>query len=91
MRKHDFVIAYDIADTKRLPKVAKCLEKYAFRLQKSVFFYPKASRNDIKVLAKLLKEIIDETEDDIRIYTVDVGKSITLNKGIELHKINLAL
>ncbi len=34
-----FLIAYDIADPKRLRRVARCLERHAVRCQKSVFLF----------------------------------------------------
>jgi CRISPR-associated protein Cas2 len=89
MTQHDFVISYDIADIKRLRKIAKCLEKNAFRIQKSVFFYPQATQADIFALVDELEEIIDQEEDDIRIYHVDVNNSIALESGIDLTNFNL--
>lgn len=89
MHRHDFVISYDIADEKRLPKVAKCLEKCAFRIQKSIFFYPSASQDDVFVLVDELNEIIDQEEDDVRIYQVDVKNSISLLSGIDLNEFNI--
>lgn len=89
MTRHDFVICYDIADEKRLRKISKCLEKKAFRIQKSMFFYPKAMQTDIYELADELNELLDEDEDDIRIYHVDVKNSISLMSGIDLTNFNL--
>ena len=34
-----FLVAYDIADPKRLRRVARLLERYALRCQKSVFLF----------------------------------------------------
>lgn len=89
MIKHDFVICYDIADEKRIRKVAKCLEKNASRIQKSIFFYPHATQADIFALVNELDEIIDQDEDDIRIYHVDIKNSIALESGIDLNNFNL--
>jgi len=89
MTRHDFVICYDIANTKRLQKVAKCLEKSAFRIQKSIFFYPQATKENIFELIDELEAILDENEDDIRIYHVDVKNSISLESGIDLKTFNL--
>jgi CRISPR-associated protein Cas2 len=91
MRRHNFIITYDIADIKRLHKVAKCLEECAFRIQKSVFFYPEASQADIFELVDELNELIDEDEDDIRIYHVDVKNSIALEGGVDLEHFNLIM
>lgn len=89
MHKHDFVISYDIADKKRLTKVAKCMEKYAFRIQKSIFFYPQASQSDIIALVDALNALISQTDDDVRIYQVDVKRSVALLGGIDLEKFNI--
>ena len=91
MTKHDFVICYDIADVKRLRKVAKCLEQNAFRIQKSLFFYPQATQADIFALVNEIDELIDQEEDDVRIYHVDVKNSIALESGIDLAHFNLLL
>jgi len=91
MRQHDFVVCYDIADVKRLRKIAKCLEKHAFRIQKSVFFYPRASQANIFALVDELEKIIDEKDDDIRIYYVDIKNSIALESGIDLNNFNFIL
>ncbi len=37
MKEKHYLIIYDISDEKRLRKVAKLLEQYAIRVQKSVF------------------------------------------------------
>ncbi|MEZ6141686.1 MAG: CRISPR-associated endonuclease Cas2 [Zavarzinella sp.] len=34
-----YIIAYDIADPKRLRKIARLMEKWAIRTQKSVFLH----------------------------------------------------
>ena len=36
-RRHSFLICYDIADAKRLRRVAKVCESYGYRVQFSVF------------------------------------------------------
>jgi len=89
MHRHDFVISYDIANKKRLPKVARCLEKYAFRIQKSIFFYPKASQYDIVELVEKLNDIIDQGMDDVRIYQVDIKNSHAWLSAIDLQHINV--
>jgi CRISPR-associated protein Cas2 len=91
MSRHDFIITYDIADAKRLHKIAKCLEKCAFRIQKSVFFYPNTSQADIFELVDELNELLDEEEDDIRIYHVDVKNSVALESGVDLEHFNLII
>ena len=91
MQRYDFVVCYDIADKKRLLKIAKLLEKVSIRIQKSVFFYQKASKQDIKILVANLNGILNEKEDDIRIYQVDILKSININSGISLKKPNIII
>ena len=67
-----YLICYDIATTeregqRRLTQIAKFLEKFGTRVQKSVFEvrYPPMRFADIR---RGLLEIIDEDEDSIRIY-----------------------
>lgn len=89
MKRFDFLVCYDIADTKRLRRVAKCLESVAMRIQKSIFYYMGASAGDITSLVKILNEIIDKKEDDIRIYKIDIHSSINLKSAINLKKPNI--
>jgi len=84
MRVFDFLFCYDIADEKRLKKVAKVMENSAIRIQYSVFFYPDATKLQIQQITTKLIDIIDEEVDDIRIYQVDIKRSFFLNSGIDL-------
>lgn len=86
MKKRDYLICYDIADPKRLAKLARFLEKRAFRIQYSVFFAPKKSKEEIYQLAQQITEYIDPEEDDVRIYKIkDYG--IILGKAYDLSEI----
>ena len=86
MKKFNFLVCYDIADVKRLRKIAKILEALAMRIQKSIFYYMDATSEDIKKLVKILNETIDHKEDDIRIYKIDIYSSINLESAINLKK-----
>ena len=48
-----FVIAYDIADPRRLRKIAKCCELYGGRVEKSVF----ELELEVSVLQHFLEEV----------------------------------
>jgi len=89
MKKFNFLICYDISDTKRLNKIAKTLEKSSIRIQKSIFYYMEATQKDIENLTSILNELINEKEDDVRIYKVDKNKSLHLKSGINLKKPNI--
>jgi len=89
MKKFNALICYDIADNKRLAKVAKNLEKVSIRIQKSIFYYIEATTDDIKEIVEILNEIIDKEEDDVRIYKVDKNTSIHLKHAINLKKPNI--
>lgn len=58
-----FVVAYDIADPKRLRKVARAMERGAIRCQKSVFVF----RGDVSGLQALLDQVAGllKLEEDI--------------------------
>jgi len=89
MHKFNFLICYDISDEKRLRKVAKELEKVSIRIQKSIFYYPDASKDEITILVEALDNIISKDEDDIRIYKIDINHSLNLKSGIDLNNPNI--
>ncbi len=89
MKKFNFLICYDISDSKRLAKVARNLEKVAIRIQKSIFYYMDGSVDDIKKISKILEESIDPEFDDVRIYKVDKYNSINLRSAIDLKQPNI--
>ncbi len=89
MKKFNFLICYDIADPKRLAKIAKSLEKVSIRIQKSIFYYMEATAKDIEQIVTIIEKIINRDEDDVRVYKVDKNLSINLKRGIDLKKPNI--
>lgn len=65
--KH-WLIVYDIRDEKRLVKVGKCMESYAWRVQKSVF-ETDADERTIGQLKRRLEAII-ESEDFVLFFNI---------------------
>lgn len=84
MKKFDFLIGYDISCPKRLRHLAKLLELEAIRIQFSLFLYPKQGQKDLTILVEKIVEIIDESEDDVRIYRIDIVRSIHLMSAVNL-------
>jgi len=84
MKRFDFMIAYDIASVKRLRQVAKLLEQHAIRIQYSIFFYSNVTLQECTTLVKELKMLIDDEEDDVRIYRIQKEKSFHLRSGVDL-------
>jgi len=70
MRRYDFIIAYDIADVKRLKKIGKLIEKKAMRIQYSVYILYDATQEEITKLLDEVCKLYDEKYDDIRVYKV---------------------
>lgn len=67
--KQFYIIAYDISVNKRRSKVAKILEMYGTRMNKSVFecfVLPET----FKKIAKLISEIIDKKKDVVLYYPI---------------------
>jgi len=89
MKKFNFLICYDIAEKKRLSKVAKHLEKESIRIQKSIFYYMNASKKDIEETVQKLESIISKDEDDVRIYKIDIESSLHLKSAVNLKKPNI--
>ena len=72
--KKDYIVSYDIANKKRLAKLAKALEKSAMRIQYSVFLLSSVSKYELLSIIDIINEIINIEADDVRIYTiVDFG------------------
>ena len=61
------LIIYDITDNKRRLEMVHCLEKYAFRVQKSAFEGLLTPRQ-YDQMAYFASKIIDEKEDSLRMY-----------------------
>lgn len=64
-----YFICYDIADPKRLSKVAKTLENFGLRVQYS-FFQCEMEADILNVLLDRLLMIIDVKEDSLRVYPI---------------------
>ena len=66
--KHRLIV-YDIRNPKRLRKVEKCMESFAWRVQKSVF-ESNASDSTIERLKARLERIFEPEEDFILFFEV---------------------
>ncbi len=83
-RTKNYLICYDISDEKRLAKVAKYLEKVAFRIQYSIYYLQSPNAQEFLEIQEELKLRINEKEDDVKIYTIKnngfyAGIAINLN------------
>ena len=82
----DFLLAYDVStvDPKgaaRLRRVAKVCEGFGIRVQKSVFELV-LNPHEIPLLLRKLEQVIDPSEDSIRLYRID--KEPLAELGLEL-------
>ncbi len=68
--KNDYLICYDVSDPKRLARLARYLEKEAFRIQYSIFLFADATNGELEKICSDAKELIDEEKDDLRVYTI---------------------
>ena len=62
-----FLIAYDIAQPKRLRRVAKLTEEYGTRVQRSVFEC-RLSQPQLNSLLREVKALIERKEDKVQVY-----------------------
>jgi len=83
MRKYDFIIAYDIADPKRLQKIGKLVEKEAMRIQYSVYILYEASHEEVTKLLERVCALYDEAYDDIRVYKIK-NRGLHFGNAIDL-------
>lgn len=68
-KKHFYVVAYDIADTKRRSKVVKILEGLGLRVNYSVFECM-LSKSQYDDLCRRLQRLVIPREDQIIIYPI---------------------
>jgi len=79
--KSVFLIAYDIKDDRRLNRVHRYLKGRGIHLQKSVF-YCRLSQEEIKKVRQGILELIEEREDDVRIYPLVIDfEAIAMGQG----------
>lgn len=70
--KNDFyTVSYDISDPKRLRAVARIMEQFGKRVQKSVFECWLAER-DLKALKEALLQVLKTPPDSVRFYPLCV-------------------
>lgn len=64
-----YLLTYDIADPKRLAKVAKAMEAVGERVQDSVF-EAWLEQDELGALLKKVGKVMQESEDSLRIYAL---------------------
>ena len=62
-----YLIGYDISDSKRLQRFHRKLSRYALPLQYSIFLFEGTEQELMACLNKLLN-ILNKKEDDLRVY-----------------------
>ena len=60
MNKKDFLICYDISNVKRLSKIGKIVEKRALRIQKSIYLFDNASKEELLELIEAIMKVFHE-------------------------------
>ena len=75
-----YLVCYDIADPRRLQRVHRYLRGFGLPLQYSVFTLRLTQKRQQRLLHGL-RQIIDEREDDVRIYPLpDKGERLSLGR-----------
>jgi len=68
-----YLIAYDIADPRRLRRVARRLERSALRCQKSVFVFD-GSQEELLVLLEDMRPLLNLKEDVVQAWRLPQGE-----------------
>jgi len=63
-----YLVCFDIVEDRKRAKVAKILEGFGVRVQKSVFECPQLTEEKFVKLRHRLEDEIDHTEDSVRFY-----------------------
>ncbi|HQE67158.1 MAG TPA: CRISPR-associated endonuclease Cas2 [Bacillota bacterium] len=79
--KSSYLVCYDIRDERRLMRVYKTMKKTGLHIQYSVF-HCRLEWHELLELKAKLKDIINEKEDDLRIYPLpQAGKVSVMGCG----------
>lgn len=79
--KASYLVCYDIRDERRLIRVFKTMKKTGLHIQYSVF-YCRLEWHELLELKAKLKDMIDESVDDLRIYPLPAdGKVSVMGRG----------
>jgi CRISPR-associated protein Cas2 len=70
-----WLLAYDISNPKRLQAVCRYLRKEGVPLQYSVYLLA-ATRGQLAQVMEKLRQLMDEREDDVRIYPINESTRI---------------
>jgi len=88
--KTNYLVCYDIADPRRLARVYRKLGGTGLHLQYSVFLC-RLSWQELKTLKYELAGLIDDEEDDIRIYPLPstirvevIGRGDMVPEGVDI-------
>lgn len=82
--KADYLVCYDIANPRRLGRVYRFMAGKGKHLQYSVF-HCSLTWQELQTMKKELNCLINEEEDDIRIYPLpSAGKVIAMGRGDRL-------
>jgi len=63
----DYLAVYDISEPRRLRRVARVMEGFGVRVQKSVFEC-RLNKRELASLQSKLSKVIDDSEDSVRLY-----------------------
>jgi len=75
--KASYLVCYDIREEHRLARVYKLMKQMGIHVQYSVF-HCRLTWNELVELKEKLKGIVDENEDDIRIYPLPQEYKVTI-------------
>lgn len=66
----NWLVCYDIRHPRRLRRIHRCCRRWGMPLQRSVFACA-LKGNDLDAMIEELRFLMDEREDDIRIYPIE--------------------
>lgn len=75
-----YLLAYDIANPKRLKKTHRLLKKEGLAVQKSVFFV-QGREQDVNDLLDRLAVVLDPQDDDLRAYPITHPRDVWTTGG----------
>lgn len=79
-----YVLAYDIADPRRLQRMHRAVRREGIALQRSVFLV-QGTEAALEALLDRLEDLMDVTRDDLRAYPVAAPSALSLRGQSVIH------
>ena len=66
-----YIVAYDVSSNSRRAKLSRLLSRFGYRIQLSVFYLPDVSQEEVDLIYREARKIVDPKRDRVFFYPVE--------------------